>query len=806
MAASVNKTVHDELVDFLKNHSISAKTKKKGNVVSRNSHVQYKIEGDDFVKLCGILDEFYLSDDRWNDLYEIVGPVPPLRLEITLKPGKNEYVEKIVVGLCQSIKDIFLHKDNHSLFNCAFSELTENNLFEVRFPLLRVATDNVENYLIKRMEKLFKDEIKEIKTLVGELPFIFGIYDDERKSRDFHLASYDDSGFMTYELSEIDDLFPVTDTEHRSAESVKSMTARFSSLYGSGQIQLNPDFVKDLEKKVTSPKEEPKKLDPKAPFDYDNCDENDAINPLYADFKLTNEIAQTIFESKILYNMARYPKDYSYSKTFICKYYGEFIKQHKGELFIFDHDLYWHPIKSNGVGFFQEVIRRDIKYLLLHSIKHFQNLMKEDPELTKSGNDNIMEASKLIGIVSEKDWAKNLIDGMTTGGSCSTLLETIDEFNSSVGKKFPIDKYMIDLATSKLEPRWTSDYWTSGLTPKYSPEIVEKIEKGEYKKDYEELLRILKDNWLNEETGEEEKDVYDHTQRYLGACLVGSQDREGKIMFSIGSGSNGKSKFFTSVVDVFGSFATGLDKKTISESQNDAAGGARADLLLLKDKRLMIANEDEATLSCGKLCQITGGDVITARNLYSGDYQKFIPKMRIAVLINNDPKFDKWNEALDSRSFFQSWNTIFAPADELKDKKGDKDFLCYRPKIYDLEEKFKSPIFQSCFAYWIIEGAKNFIKNRITVASLPKSIKKTSIVFQTTVEYSVKKFVDECCKKVPGAKVLATNFNQEYKSFCKENRIKPLTALSCEKIMDEMGLTHTKDGKGTRYYNNIEFK
>ena len=107
--------------------------------------------------------------------------------------------------------------------------------------------------------------------------------------------------------------------------------------------------------------------------------------------------------------------------------------------------------------------------------------------------------------------------------------------------------------------------------------------------------------------------------RYLGYCLSGSVNEE-KFLFVVGEGGNGKGTLFKTIEHLLGDYATTFNIETLLKQKNPSnAQSATPELAKLYKKRLAIAPEIPAgrELNLALLKDLTGGDTITARPLYS---------------------------------------------------------------------------------------------------------------------------------------------------------------------------------------------
>jgi putative DNA primase/helicase len=123
--------------------------------------------------------------------------------------------------------------------------------------------------------------------------------------------------------------------------------------------------------------------------------------------------------------------------------------------------------------------------------------------------------------------------------------------------------------------------------------------------------------------------------RAIGYTLTGLT-REQVFFLLHGSGSNGKSLFLKMLSLLQGDYGRNADFETFQPKKYQ--GGAREDLARLAGARYVPAKEsaDMARLDEATIKGLTGGDIITARNLYSGSFE-FTPQFKIWLATNHKP-------------------------------------------------------------------------------------------------------------------------------------------------------------------------
>ena len=133
-----------------------------------------------------------------------------------------------------------------------------------------------------------------------------------------------------------------------------------------------------------------------------------------------------------------------------------------------------------------------------------------------------------------------------------------------------------------------------------------------------------------------DKDLIRYIQKAVGYSLTGST-AEQCAFFLYGTGRNGKSTFIDVIRDVLGDYAANIQPETImvKSSQSNAIN---SDIARLKGARLVTSVEpnEGVRLNEGLLKQLTGDDTVTARKLYSEEFE-FKPEFKLWMATNHKP-------------------------------------------------------------------------------------------------------------------------------------------------------------------------
>lgn len=176
----------------------------------------------------------------------------------------------------------------------------------------------------------------------------------------------------------------------------------------------------------------------------------------------------------------------------------------------------------------------------------------------------------------------------------------------------------LDLRTRTLRPHDPRDRLTKVTTGAYDPEASSEV--------WETFLgRVLPDD-----------DVREYLRRVIGQAIYGAV-REHLFPVLIGTGANGKGTAYGAITNALGDYATIINPELLMARDRGGIGGP--ELMTLLGARLIVGSEtedgrrlDEATMK-----RLTGGDELTARNLYQSPI-KWRPSHQLVYVTNALPK------------------------------------------------------------------------------------------------------------------------------------------------------------------------
>lgn len=237
----------------------------------------------------------------------------------------------------------------------------------------------------------------------------------------------------------------------------------------------------------------------------------------------------------------------------------------------------------------------------------------------------------------------------------------------------------------------------------------------------------------------------------FGAAMTGRLKRCFPIFY--GKGHNGKSALVMLACRVFGmgssGYYTGADANTFLEGKGGSTGGAREDILRLKDKRLAVLAETKegARLASATVKQLTGNDTLTARGMYAKRSINFVPCCLPILVTNHRPIIEDQSEGI--------WDRLLPIhlVEEFQEG-GRAD-----PRFDEITEQELPGILNR-----IIEGMKRFNKRGLKV---PQKVKADQAKYRAMSD-PLGEFFDEKCvirKDVSGVR---SELYQAWKIYARE--------------------------------------
>lgn len=274
-------------------------------------------------------------------------------------------------------------------------------------------------------------------------------------------------------------------------------------------------------------------------------------------------------------------------------------------------------------------------------------------------------------------------------------------------------------------------------------------------------------------------EMIDYIQRAVGYSLSGST-AEQVWFICYGKGANGKSTFLEVLARAFGMYAGNMPFTALMKGREQAIP---TDLAALPGKRLITASEtqEHSVLNEARIKALTGGDTITARQLYERQFQ-YQPELKLWVALNHLPEVTDSSEGFWRRVRVIGFTRHFSGAERdtgLKEKLIDE-----LPGILN----------------WAIQGARMYLSDGLPV---PEKVTIATQNYQQSAD-TFELFITERCVRHPAAQVRAGQLYAEYDKWATEQGIRlseRMTGVSFGKRMLEL-YTKVRHNDGF-YYKGV---
>ena len=263
-------------------------------------------------------------------------------------------------------------------------------------------------------------------------------------------------------------------------------------------------------------------------------------------------------------------------------------------------------------------------------------------------------------------------------------------------------------------------------------------------------------------------------QRVVGYSLTGDTS-EHALFLLYGNGANGKTTFLEVLRHVFGDYVMTADFGSFVVSRGSSV---RNDLARLAGARLVTAVESEANRRLAEevIKQITGGDTITARYLYSEHFE-FRPQFKLFLATNHKPRIRGTDVAIWRRTHLIPF-AVTIPNEE-QDKELPMKLRAEGPGILR----------------WALEGLTGWRRSGL---SAPAEVTDATRDYRTEQDV-VQHFIDERCISDPGALTPASELYTAYKKWCEAGGESPSCKRDFGLALHGRGFQKIRSGTSRRW-------
>jgi P4 family phage/plasmid primase-like protien len=253
------------------------------------------------------------------------------------------------------------------------------------------------------------------------------------------------------------------------------------------------------------------------------------------------------------------------------------------------------------------------------------------------------------------------------------------------------------------------------------------------------------------------KDLVRYMRTMLGYMLTG-ETKEQKMFIWYGCGSNGKSTIIFLLKKILSKFYGELPEHLMikaSVNKNKDSDSATPSLIGLKDSRVAILSEtsQEEEINDKVVKQITGGEAMIGRQLYSKNMINFQPKFKPVICSNHKPKVNVEDSAIMRRLILFPFNAKF-----VENPQNENEYPCDKDLTNKLEKDYLNTFFT-----WMCVGAKRYYDNGFPI--FPQIMNREMENFVQDNQDPFMTWFDNYCELDEESKVKGTDLFQNYKNY-----------------------------------------
>jgi len=378
----------------------------------------------------------------------------------------------------------------------------------------------------------------------------------------------------------------------------------------------------------------------------------------------------------------------------------------------------------------------------------------ENKSLTKESKD-------FLALVRSCESASGLSGVLTIASSLKGMTATIDQLDA--------DSHLLNM------PNGTLDLRTMELRAHSPADLITKITRGSF--DPAKPAQSAQwDGFLA--TVLPDDSVRGFFQRIIGLALYGAV-LEHIFTIATGTGRNGKGVAYGAVMHALGDYAAVAEDGLFEVQRSGNAQGASPGLAKLRGVRFLVASEldERARIAAAFMKRMTGGDRITARELYGAPFE-FIPAFLILMITNYLPKLPANDPATWARVRVIPFEVVIAK---------DQQDPHLGSKLADAADAVLA---------WAVKGLTDYQANGL---GEPSSVMSATQAYAESQD-DVRRFVDARCTDAPAnGGDTTTELLGAYQSWAADEGIHQAHVLGRTKFgdaLDKLGYQVTRSSRG----------
>ncbi|APO74253.1 phage/plasmid primase protein [Rhizobium etli 8C-3] len=257
------------------------------------------------------------------------------------------------------------------------------------------------------------------------------------------------------------------------------------------------------------------------------------------------------------------------------------------------------------------------------------------------------------------------------------------------------------------------------------------------------------------------------------------------LFFHYGDGANGKSVYMETLCRLLGEVAVTLPATSLI-GESGSSGGASPDLARLLGRRLLRVKElpEGEDLKENLVKELTGGETITARDLFAG-YMDFDPIFVVIMSGNGYPKISGNDDGIWRRMAVVHWPVKVPEAE----RREFEEMLGYfRPEYPGILN-------------WLIEGVRIYLKEGLVI---PDAVRSATQDYRDDMDRT-SAFVARCVVRDETADPLQAKFlYSAYCRFTEDEGGKPMNVTAFGRAMSKKFKKDTS--QRLHYYNGIRLR
>lgn len=336
---------------------------------------------------------------------------------------------------------------------------------------------------------------------------------------------------------------------------------------------------------------------------------------------------------------------------------------------------------------------------------------------------------------------------LSSQSSIRLSLAQVDAHLMLVG--FDHARQVIDLRTGIARAATPDDHVTKSLTPCTVGDSAKAVR-------WQAFLGQVLDN---------DAELINWLHRWCGYLLTGKTSEQ-IFLFFFGLGANGKSVFAELLRYVLADYARTVSPETLTIGKRQA-GGASPDLVALVGCRMAVSTEieDGSALAEAMVKSVTGGDAITARDLF-GKQLTFQPAFKLLMLGNHRPVIRGTDHGIWRRVRLVPFNKTFSEQ--------ERD-----PHLLD-KLKAEAPHILA----WMVAGCLEW--QRRGLANVPTAIASQTADYRAEQDL-IGLFLRECTTADKASEVDSSALYNSYRNWSLDTGLRPASAVSLGRRLTERG-------------------